>query len=119
MSERRQFTHLSKAEIREIARAYYADKEPKASIAKRLTIDVTTVGYHLRKYEKSYPENPSIYSVVRIEHRKECTHPSVKCMLCGLAEDNIRTHEREQISTLTARLHRANERLQRHGFEVE
>jgi hypothetical protein len=117
MAQRRN-SHLSKVEIRDIVSAY-CNGEAKSAIATRLSIDHSTVIYHIRRYEKTYVEEPTVYALIKAQMRKKCAHPSKKCMLCGMAEDRLRTHDAEEIRTLSARLKRANERLARSGMDVE
>lgn len=119
MSDRKRFTHLSQIEIRDIVSSFFNSGESKASIAQRLEIDHSTVHYHIKRYQKSYVEQSSVYALVKSGFRKECTHPSVKCSLCGVFQDNIRTEDRETIRELTAKLTVANRRLQAAGLYIE
>lgn len=115
---KRRFCHLSQTEIRDIITSHQSG-EPKLSIARRLAIDNSTVHYHIRKFEQSYPEQGGVYALIRSNLRMECQHPSYKCLVCGKAQDAIQGEERRLIRELTARLAVANERLKRAGYVVE
>jgi len=113
---RRQFTHLSQVEIRDIVTSYYTNGEAQNVIASRLGIDHSTVHYHIRKYNNALPEESNVYSLVKISMKRTCTHPSLKCHLCGSLQDNLLTVEKRTIADLTAKLQVANERLEKHGL---
>jgi hypothetical protein len=110
--------HLSREEIWDIIRSSQAG-ESKGSIARRHDVDHSTVIYHLDKYHRAYPEESSVYAVIKVQARKTCTHPSAKCTLCGRMEDKIKREERRLIRELTERLARANKRLTAAGLAVE
>lgn len=115
---RKPFSHLSQVEIRDIVTSFY-NGETKLAIAERLNIDHSTVHYHIRKHTGSYPEQHNVYSVIKVNLRPVCSHPSLKCFLCGLAQDELRRRERQTIQELTEKLNRATALLERNGLCVE
>lgn len=115
---RRTFTHLSQVEIRDIVSSFYGG-EAKSAIATRLAIDKSTVDYHVRKYEKTYPEQSSVYALVKVSVKKTCAHPSFKCSLCGTYKDAVHRDEKEVIRELTDALATAHARLKNAGIIME
>jgi catalase len=106
---------LSKDQIREILIAH-SHGEEKAVIAARHKIDVSTVRYHVDAFENSYSTTERIYALVR-PVQVACHHPSLKCLVCGQANDNLRRRELETIATLKEQLARANATLTHLGYE--
>ena len=114
----RRFNHLDRVMIQNIITSYH-DGEAKAAIAKRLGIDNATVHYHINKYERTYPEQGNVYSLVKVEFKRVCTHPSLRCSLCGYHVDMIHRRELETIAALTSKLEDARSRLRQAGLSVE
>lgn len=96
---------LSTEKISEIIQKYHAGVQ-KLQIAREIGCDNSTVHYHINKYEESVGDMDTldIYSIVKMNVREECRHPSFKCSLCGKYADNIRDSQREEISTLKAEI---------------
>lgn len=115
---RRPFTHLSQVEIRDIVSSFY-NGEAKHSIAQRLQIDNSTVHYHIRKYERSFVEQSTVYAVVKSDFRKVCNHPSVKCSLCGKYHDTFRREEQQKICELETENERLRQQLERLTASME
>ena len=107
---------LSQHQIREILIAHNQGL-PHSTIARTHNIDTSTVRYHVEKTETLYGTT-NIYAVVAPK-RRACNHPSLKCLVCGMAQDHIHRRELEQINQLEAKLERANEILARFGYSVE
>jgi hypothetical protein len=114
----RSFRHLSKAEISDIVASHYGG-ESQASLARRLNVDHSTIHYHLRQYERAYPEEGGVYALIKVETRKVCIHPSARCTICGEMSDMLMRGEREEIRKLTVALEEANSRLRVAGLFVE
>lgn len=114
----RQFRHLSRTEISEIIVSHNAG-ETQASLAQRFGVDHSTIHYHLNKYQRAYPEQGGIYSLIKINIRKTCVHPSSRCTLCGKMKDELSRTEREIIRKLRAHLEDAKMRLRLAGEDVE
>lgn len=96
----------------------HSQGEAKSVIARRHEVDVSTVKYHVEKFENHYGSTSAVYSLIPPTPRA-CQHPSLKCLVCGKAQDHIHRREREEIAQLTQRLDRANTILERHGYDVE
>jgi hypothetical protein len=111
------FRHLSQSEVHDIIRSFN-DGETKSQIALRYGIDHSTVIYHIRKHERLGSYSSDVYAVVAVEP-KPCIHPSMKCLVCGRAQDELRREERQLIRDLQNRLKIAQERLKTHGIPVE
>lgn len=96
---------LSSEKISEIIQKHHMGIA-KLQIARDVGCDNSTVHYHINKYEESVGDSDSmdIYSIVKMGVREECRHPSFKCSLCGKYVDNIRDSQREEISTLKAKI---------------
>lgn len=114
----RNFRHLNNDEITEIVMAFTGG-ESQASLAKRFSVDHSTIHYHVNKFDRSYPEQGGIYAVLKTKVRKECHHPSSRCTLCGTMRDEFSRIEREQIRKLTIALKDAHSRLRVAGLFVE
>jgi IS30 family transposase len=112
------FRHLSQSEVHDILRSFDAG-ETKSQIATRYGIDHSTVIYHIRKHERRGSLSSDVYAVVAVREPKPCIHPSSKCLVCGLPQDELRRLEREQIRELTSKLQMAQERLRMNGIPVE
>ncbi len=108
---------LSKETIREILIAN-SQGEAKSAIAARYGVDVSTVRYHVENFERTYGASANVYAVIRPIQRA-CSHPSLKCLVCGMAHDNIHRREVETINALTTKLNEAREILRRYGHEIE
>ncbi|MCR2833471.1 hypothetical protein [Parerythrobacter lacustris] len=93
--------------------------ETQANVARRYSVDHSTVSYHLHKYENSYPEQGGVYAVIRAQARKACSHPSTRCTLCGHMADLIFREDKATIATLTKQLAEARSRLRVAGLPVE
>jgi len=114
----RTFRHLTRSEIADIVHSHSAG-EKQADLARRFSVDHSTINYHVAKYERAYPEEGGVYSLIKVEKRKVCIHPSGRCTICGEMWDELRRVEREAVRTLTQRLDRANASLRVSGFPVE
>lgn len=112
------FRHLSQSEVHDILRSFDAG-ETKSQIATRYGIDHSTVIYHIRKHERRGSFSSDIYEVVTVQTPRECIHPSTKCLVCGVPQDELRRNERQQIRDLTHKLRMAQERLRLHQIPVE
>lgn len=112
----RQFSHLSKADVADIINSFNAG-ETKTQIALRYGIDHSTVIYHIRKYERQ--GSSDVYSVITVQAPKPCIHPSTRCLVCGVPQDELRRIERDTIRDLTNKLRDAQERLRIAGIPVE
>lgn len=102
---RKEFRHLDKNEIKDII-VMHQQGVPKLQIAKKYKIDNSTVHYHVNKYMEVVGENedPSFYAVIKSSFRYECKHPSLKCTVCGKANDNIHSEQSVTIRTLREEL---------------
>ncbi len=107
---------LSPDKIREIIIAHNSG-QPHSAIAKEHRIDSSTVRYHVEKVEATYGTT-NVYSLIPVK-RKVCNHPSLKCLVCGMAQDHMHRRELDEICQLQTKLQRANELLARFGYEVE
>lgn len=107
---------LSPEKIREIIIAHNSGL-PHSTIAKQHCIDPSTVRYHVEKVEANYGTT-NVYSLIPVA-KKACNHPSLKCLVCGMAQDHIHRREIDEINQLQTKLQRANEILARFGYEVE
>lgn len=114
----RHFRHLTRSEISEIVVAHQ-EGQTRAAIAQRYDVDPSTVSYHIQKFERAYLEEGTVYSLVKVDIRKTCVHPSSRCTFCGIMRDELARTERETIRTLTARLHNANSKLRMAGLPVD
>lgn len=114
----RSFRHLKPAEISEIISAHHAGVS-QAELARRFSVDHSTIHYHLEKFERSYPEEGGVYAVLKAKVRKVCAHPSGRCNFCGEMWDGLMRQERTQIATLTRKLADAQSRLRIAGLPVE
>ena len=114
----RTFRHLTSDEISDIILSFN-EGESKASLARRFNIDHSTIHYHLKKYERSYPEQGGIYAFLKVRVKKVCTHPSSRCTLCGEMWDQIMRAERDENARLTRELKKAQELLGTAGMLVE
>lgn len=114
----RTFRHLSASEITDLIVAFHQG-ETQTALALRFDIDRSTVHYHIKKYQRTYPEQGGIYAFIKAKAQRTCGHPSSRCTLCSLMFDEIRREEREEIARLTFQLGRAHEMLRSNGFSVE
>ncbi len=114
----RHFRHLNREEISELISAFHAG-ETQTSIAARFQVDRSTVHYHVEKFEQAYPEQESVYAIIKAKVRKVCLHPSTRCSLCGEMADTLFRAERFEIERLTKALAEANRKLCRAGLAVE
>lgn len=103
---------LSKETIREILTAY-SQGQTKSAIATTHQVDVSTVRYHIDAFERTYGSTGAVYALVRPIQR-ECNHPSLKCLVCGQAQDSIRRREAEEIERLTVKLNEVQSALARY-----
>jgi hypothetical protein len=108
---------LSKIQIREILIA--ADQgEDFGVIARRFGCDPGTVEHHVEAFERLYGALSYIHRLVP-EKKRECQHPSLRCLVCGMTVDHIRRRELEEIAQLKARIARYEIILTREGYDVE
>lgn len=115
---RRSFSRLDRDTIDKIVLAYYEGKSQLA-ISKEFGIHHTTVAYHVKEYDKYHYDKTTVYAVIKSHHKRTCEHPSLKCFLCGMHLDNLRTEQRDTIFRLEQKLKQANERLEAAGLYVE
>lgn len=115
----RSFRHLTKAQIEDIVASHFAGPESDADIARRLGVDHSTVHYHIRQYERAYPEQGGVYAIIKSQVRKSCIHPSGRCTICGDMWDELRRQELDTIHKLTTALADAHSRLRVAGLHVE
>lgn len=109
MPEPRRFRHLKKAEIAQII-ALHIQQVPNRDIAIQIACDISTVRYHITRHENGHRP------LITTPSPNVCTHPSLKCLLCGRALDYLRRQEREQIRHLTEKLAKANAILTQHDL---
>lgn len=114
----RRFSHLTRQQIAEIVQRSN-DGESHTSLAAHFQVDRTTITYHLRKYDLAFPEQGGVYAVIKANAQRECVHPSSRCTLCHLMQDELMRGERDTIRLLTQRLAAAEHRLRRAGLPVE
>ena len=107
---------LTQETIRQIITAHNEGCTHSA-IARTHSIDVSTVRYHVEKVEATYGTT-NVYSLVP-PVRRACEHPSLKCLICGRAQDYIHRRELDTIRELKQKLERANKLLEAHGYSVE
>lgn len=86
-----------------------------SQIANDLEVDVSTIRYHVEKTERMYGTTIGVYAVVK--PKKICQHPSLQCLVCKAAQDNIRRREFEHIERLSLALQKANQILEREGYD--
>ncbi len=96
----RKFSHLSRAQIREIHVGYLSGV-PKLAIARELQIDNSTVHYHINKI-KHMPPQQVVALLVPPCAKCEAGHTALKCLVCGTASDNIKSEEFQTIKRLRA-----------------
>lgn len=113
----RKFRHLKPDEIREMI-ALHQEGVPRAEIAKQYTIDPTTVRYHVDRFERGFTRS-SVYTIISTPIRRECNHPSLKCLVCGMAQDHIHRRELETIRDLKTELTRLRAILEKHDLLTE
>jgi hypothetical protein len=107
---------LSKVQIREIILA--ADQgEDFAAIATRFTCDPSTVEHHVTSFERLYGSLSYIHRLVP-EKKRPCQHPSLRCLVCGLAADHIHRREIEEIAHLKAAIAKYEQILERDGYDI-
>jgi catalase len=90
--------------------------ESRSVIAHKFSVDAATVTYHIEKFENTYGSTEAVYALIRPVQRA-CTHPSMKCLICGQAQDHIHRRELQTIRNLTTALAAANLKLEEMGFE--
>jgi hypothetical protein len=113
----RKFRQLSSETIRDIIAQHQLGTND-LEIASTFQVDKATVRYHIERFESTYGRT-NVYEVIVIRQPKPCQHPSLKCLLCGTAQDHIRRRELEIIKDLTSRLTKAEDILRRHDLLVE
>lgn len=114
----RHFRQLDRKEIAEII-ALHHEGVSKIDLSVRFECDPSTISYHIRKYERSYPEERSFYATLKMRIRKTCSHPSARCTICTIMWDQLARQEREEIAALRKALEGANSRLRVAGLAVE
>ena len=108
---------LSPETIREILVAHN-NKVPTSRIAAENNIDASTVRYHIEAFESVYGSSSAVYALVKPVQRV-CEHPSLKCLICGVAHDNIHRHELEEITRLNIKLDQARDLLTGYGYSLD
>jgi IS30 family transposase len=114
----RTFRQLTQTEVSAIILAH-TEGATNALLAEEYDVDPSTISYHVKKYERSYPEQGGIYATLKIQVRKTCIHPSSRCTICTEMMDHLLREERELIRTLRVRLEDAHSRLRVAGLFVE
>lgn len=94
---------LSNIVIREIYIGYLSN-EPKLAIARRLDIDRTTVYNHLRRIAHLSEERVVSLISSMVPHQCANGHTSMKCLVCGISSDNIRSEQFQEIIRLRRRV---------------
>lgn len=94
---------LSKQSIQEIVISYKSG-ESQASLAKRFSIDHSTVRYHVDKYDESLLYGSGVYTLIRVNAQDACVHPSTVCSVCGKRHDTLHRDERLKIKELEQEL---------------
>lgn len=89
-----------------------------SKIAKEYLVDTSTVRYHVEKFERVYGTTSNVYCVVQ-QVQRMCHHPSMKCLVCGVAQDAIHRRELEEIIHLKTQLEEAKAILERYGHVIE
>lgn len=93
-----------------------SDGEARSAIAERFSVDPATVRYHVEQFENVYGSTSAVYSIIRPVQRA-CTHPSMKCLICGKAHDAIHRRELEEIRHLKRAFAEASSTLVQLGYE--
>jgi hypothetical protein len=108
---------LRPEQIRDILYAR-SQGEARSAVAARFGVDPSTVRYHEESFERTYGVSATIYTLVKPVQRV-CTHPSLKCLVCGQAQDHIHRRELEEIQHLKADLAAVYRKLNDLGYLVE
>lgn len=111
----RTFRHLTRAEITDLIVRHYQG-EKNSVLAAELKVDASTVSYHIKKYERAYPEQGGVYALVKADMQRVCVHPSGRCTICAVMWDELRREERNRITELERDLAEAKERLRAAGL---
>lgn len=106
---------LSEAIIHKMVIAYNEGRSC-AAIAKDFAVDTSTVRYHIERIETMYGTTSAVYSLIKPK-QKPCNHPSLQCLVCGMAADQVHSREKEKIHHLQQALIHANKILNSQGFE--
>jgi hypothetical protein len=77
--------------------------ETRSVIAERFSVDAATVRYHEERFVTTYGSTRAVYSLIKPPPRP-CEHPSLKCLICGKAQDHIHRRELEYIKQLRAQV---------------
>ena len=91
---------------------------PVSQIAREYSVDSSTVRYHVERFEKVYGSTENVYCLVK-QVQKVCHHPSMKCLVCGVAHNAIHRRELEEITHLQTQLEQAKAILARYGHELK
>lgn len=72
-------------------------------IATEEGVDQSTVRLHIKNFTNVYGSTDAVFSLVR-KVQRVCTHPSMQCLVCKKAHNDIHRLEREEIERLRNRL---------------
>ena len=100
---------LDRATIYHIIEARHNGMTRRA-VAARFTVDQSTVRYHEEQFVDKYGSLAAIVSMIAAAP-KPCIHPSLKCLVCGRAQDHIHRAELHEIRQLRRALGAANAKL--------
>lgn len=103
---------LTKQEIEDLIKAHL-NNIPNGQIAIQFTIDASTVRYHIARFKRGKWVSGEDYP---LPSKTACIHPSLKCLVCGIAQNQIRRRELDTIRQLQAKLARANAILVAHDL---
>jgi hypothetical protein len=102
---------------REIYLGFVAE-EPKTHIARRLTIDRSTVYDYLRPIR--HLGKAEVLTLIAQMTARSCAngHTSFKCLVCGIAHDNIMNEEYQEIIRLRKKVHHLEDQLKKKNEKV-
>lgn len=108
---------LSREQIQEIL-VKHSQGVKQSQIAREEDVDPSTVRYHIEIFEQTYGSTAAVYSLIKPVQRA-CQHPSMKCLVCGKAQDHIHRHELEEIERLRIKLDQARTILAEYNRTLE
>lgn len=109
-------SRLSPDTIRDIL-TKHSQGQAVTKIAREYSVDSSTVRYHVEKFERVYGSTDNVYMLIK-SVQKVCQHHSLKCLVCGKAQDSIHRQELTEIHQLKTKLKQANTILAREGYEI-
>lgn len=78
--------------------------QTQTSLAVEYHVDRSTISYHVKKAAGSFPEEPSFYAELRAKIQPVCSHPSMRCSVCGEMHDNAVGPTQDRIRKLEAQI---------------